>query len=114
MAVKMNWKGKQVTEQIAQALVDAVTEIDLRIETAAKGELYEGHGKRFGTLQRSIQGASGRLEGTKVRGSVGTKGVKYALPIHRKYKYLTIGVEKVRPMVPAIIQKHVKRASGGS
>lgn len=114
MAVKLTWNGKQVTEQIKQALADALTEIDLRIETVAKEQLYEGHGKRFGTLRRSIEGAPGRIEGAKVRGSVGTKGVKYALPMHRKYRYIAIGLERVRPQALAIIAKHIKRASGGS
>lgn len=106
----LTWNGKQVTAQIAQALVDALTEIDLRIETAAKSELYPGHGKRTGTLQRGIQGAPARLEGSKVRGSVGVKGVKYALPVHRRYKYIHKGVETVRPLALGIIQKHIKKA----
>jgi hypothetical protein len=30
-----------------------------------------------------------------VRGAVGVRGVKYALPIHRRYKYITNGLETV-------------------
>ena len=106
----LKWNGQKVTAQISQALVDALTEIDLRIETAAKSELYPGHGKITGTLQRGIHGEKARLEGNRVRGAVGVKGVKYALPVHRKYKYLTKGVEKVRPLAMGIIQKHIKKA----
>ncbi len=109
---KLTWNGKQVTQQIAQALVDAVTEIDLRIETAAKSELYPGHGKKSGTLQRGIKGGPARLEGNKVRGSIGVAGVKYALRIHRKYHYITEGLATVRPQVMGIIAKHTKKAGG--
>jgi hypothetical protein len=106
----LRWNGKQVTQQISQALVEALTEIDLRIETAAKAELYPGHGKRTGFLQRGIHGAPARLEGSRVRGSVGVKGVKYALPVHRRYKYITKGLETVRPLALEIIRKHIKKA----
>lgn len=108
----LTWNGKQVTQQISQALVEALTEIDLRIETAAKSELYPGHGKRTGTLQRGIYGAPARIDGSKVRGAVGVKGVKYALPIHRRFKYITNGLETVRPQALAIIKKHVAKAGG--
>jgi hypothetical protein len=106
----LTWNGKQVTAQISQALVEALTEIDLRIETAAKSELYPGHGKRTGNLQRAIQSAPARIEGTKIRGSVGVKGVKYALRIHHKFKYIHKGVETVRPQALSIVKKHVARA----
>lgn len=92
--------------EIAKRLVAALTEIDLRIETEAKKELYPGHGKLTGTLQRSIQGEPARLEGKRIRGKVGTKGVKYALPIHRRYKYIHKGLERVRTQALAIIRKH--------
>lgn len=106
----LKWNGRKVTQQISQALVGALTEIDLRIETAAKAELYPGHGKLTGTLQRGIHGAPARLEGNKVRGAVGVRGVKYALPVHRRYKYITKGVESVRPLAMGIINKHIKKA----
>src|SRR5215203_3322470 len=106
----LTWNGRQVTQQITQALVEALTEIDLRIETAAKSELYPGHGKRTGTLQRGIHGAPARLDGSKVRGAVGVKGVTYALPVHRRYKYITNGLETVRPLALSIIRKHIARA----
>jgi hypothetical protein len=108
--MSLKWNGKQVTQAISQALVEALTEIDLRIETAAKSELYPGHGKLTGFLQRGIHGAPARLEGNTVRGAVGVKGVKYALPVHRRYKYITNGLETVRPLALGIIKKHIARA----
>lgn len=106
---RVTWKGRQIREQIAQRAADAVTEFDLRVEASAKAELYPGHGKRFGTLQRAIYGAPGRVEGKKVRGSIGVRGVRYALPIHRRYKYIHVGFEKERPGFKAILKKHVAR-----
>lgn len=100
--------NKKLKGQIAQAAVDTVTEVDLRIEGAAKGELYPGHGKVTGALQRSITGAPGTLQGSMARGRVSTKGIKYAKRIHRLYHYLTEGVIKVRPMVPAIFARKMK------
>jgi hypothetical protein len=110
MPFKPNPKLK---DQIASRLVAALTEIDLRIETEAKKELYGPtpvrHGKVSGNLQRSIQGEPARLEGNRVRGKVGTKGVKYALPVHRRYKYIHKGLERVRPQAMGIIRKHTTR-----
>lgn len=94
--------------QIASGLASALTEIDLRIETEAKKELYRGHGKRTGTLQRSIQGAPATVQGNRIRGKVGTKGVRYALRIHKRYGYLAEGIKRVRPQVQAILKKHMK------
>lgn len=92
--------------QIVRSLVSALTEIDLRIETEAKKELYPGHGKRTGFLQRSIQGEPATMQGSRIRGKVGTKGVRYAARIHQRYHYLERGVERVRPQVQAILRKH--------
>jgi hypothetical protein len=98
--------NKQLRPQIIAGLKLALTEIDLRIETAAKAELYPGHGKITGFLQRSIFGEPARVEGGRVKGRVGARGVRYALPIHRRYKYLHKALEKVRPQAPAIVRKH--------
>lgn len=98
----------KLKDQIASRLVAALTEIDLRIETEAKKELYVGHGKISGNLQRSIQGEPATIQGNRVRGKVGTKGVKYALPVHRKYKYIHTGVERLRSQAMGIIRKHTK------
>ena len=107
MSVTLDWRGDQVLAQIAQQAANALTEIDLLIETEAKAELYPGHGKRSGTLQRAIQGAPGRVEGTMVRGKVGVRGVKYALLIHHKYQYITKGLERVKPRARSILRKHI-------
>jgi hypothetical protein len=107
-AVKLTWRGPQVRAEIAQRCARALTEIDLRIEAEAKAELYEGHGKRSGNLQRSIVGEPGRIEGRKVRGKVGTKGVRYARRIHRRYEYLIKGFRRVQPQALSIVEKHVK------
>ena len=109
MGANLDWKGDEVYNQIAQGAVDAITEIDQRIEARAKAELYLGHGKRSGNLQRSIQGETGRLQGTEAKGKVGTKGVKYALRIHFLYEYIIKGLEEVRPQAPAILRKFIKK-----
>lgn len=105
---KVTWHGQQVLAQIAERAVNAITEIDQRIETEAKAELYPGHGKRSGTLQRAIQGDVGHIEGNVVKGKVGVKGVRYALRIHRLYGYIIKGLERVKPQALAILSKHVK------
>lgn len=107
----VNWKGGQVLERRARILIDALTEIDLRIEAEAKAELYPGHGKVTGILQRSITGEPARREGGHVRGMVRTKGVRYARRIHRLYEYLTRGMRKVKPHVAAIVAVHTKRGT---
>ena len=106
---KVTWHGQQVLAQIAQRAAEALTEIDQRIETEAKTELYPGHGKQSGTLQRAIRGDVGHVEGNVVKGKVGAKGVRYALRIHRKYEYITKALERVKPQALAILSKHVKR-----
>jgi hypothetical protein len=96
----------KLRQQIAEKLKDALTEIDLRIETEAKAELYPGHGKITGFLQRGIFGEPARIEGKRIRGRVGTRGVRYALPIHRRYKFLTKGLERIKPKALDIVRKH--------
>ena len=109
MGAKLDWKGDEVYAKIAQAAVDALTEIDLKIETRAKQELYPGHGKKTGTLQRAIQGEPGRIDGTRARGKVGVKGVPYSLRIHKLYEYIYAGLREVKPQAVAILRKHVKK-----
>lgn len=109
MSAKLSWRGKEVVAQIAARAADAVTEIDQRIETEAKAELYPGHGKRSGTLQRGIQSDPGRVEGTIVRGGVAVRGVAYALRIHRLYEYIVVGLRRVQPLAVDILSRHVKR-----
>lgn len=103
------WMGDELVQKIAQGAADALTEIDQRIEARAKAELYPGHGKRSGTLQRAIQGDPGRVEGTRARGKVGVKGVRYSLRIHKLYEYIYAGLREVKPQAKAILSKHVKK-----
>lgn len=110
---KLLWKGDLVKQAAVRAAINAITEIDGRIETEAKRELYPGHGKRSGTLQRSIQGQPGVLDGDKVRGKVGTKGVRYAIRIHYRYQYIIKGLEKVKPNAARILGKHIKKELKG-
>lgn len=106
--MSLDWRGPQVLRQIAERAVDAVTEIDQRIETEAKTELYPGHGKRTGTLQRAIQGDAGRIEGSAVQGKVGVRGVRYAKRIHDLYKYIIVGLERVKPLTVGVLSRHVR------
>ncbi len=105
----LDWRGKEVLDQIAKAALAAVDEFDLRVEAAAKRELYPGHGVRTGTLRRGIQASPARHEGSRVVGSVGVKGVKYALRIHYRYQYITNGFDRVRPSFQSIYRRHLGR-----
>lgn len=104
--LKLTWNGPQVLARAQQAAINALNEIDGRIETRAKRELYPGHGKRTGVMQRAIQAAPARVDGSKVRGRIAVKGVPYALRMHKRYQYLTIGLKAVKPDAPAILKKH--------
>jgi hypothetical protein len=106
MSAKIAWKGAALRAKKARQLVQALTEIDQRIETEAKAELYPGHGKRSGTLQRAIAGDAAHEEGDRIRGSVGVRGVRYALRIHRLYRYISEGLGRVKPIALDIVRKH--------
>lgn len=142
MGMRLNWKGKEAATAVKRNVVaPALGEIGLRVETAAKRQLYKGHGVRTGTLRRSIhtatpgynwqgdnmepsassperggQPALPEMESDQLVVQVGS-GLRYALFVHQGdegfegYHYLVNGVEEVRPQVPAILQKH--RARGG-
>lgn len=109
MSARIRWRGDRLRAEKVKRLVDALTEIDLRIEGEAKRELYPGHGKKTGTLQRAIVGEPARIEGDKVKGRVAVKGVRYAKKMHKRYRYIVIGLERVRPQAQAIIKKHLDR-----
>ncbi len=109
MGVKLTWNGKKVSQQVVAGIVDGLTEVDQRIETEAKQELYPGHGVRSGTMRREIEGETARVVGDTVRGAVGVKGVKYALRMHKRYQYIVKGFRRVQPQAKAIIAAHVKR-----
>lgn len=103
----ITWRGKEVTAAIAAKAVAGLSEIDLRIETEAKKQLYPGHGKRTGFLQRSIAGEDATQDGTWVRGKVSVRGVTYALVIERRYGYMQEAVRIVKPQALAILRKHM-------
>ena len=54
MARIKKWRGKEVTQEVAQNVAQALGEIALRAEGYAKKELRKGHGVVTGTLRRSI------------------------------------------------------------
>ena len=102
------WKGDEVQRRIAERAAAAMAEFDGRVETEAKRELYPGHGKRTGTLQRAIQAGPVRTEGSRVVGSVGVKGVRYALRVHKLYQYIVEGFERERSGFGGILSRHMK------
>jgi hypothetical protein len=131
MAKFKTWRGKQVTQEVAQKVAAALGEFGLTAEGHAKRELRKGHGVITGKLRRSIHTAepgynwsgddgSSELGGQKVDASVnGSRivvqlgsGLGYALPVHQGhqgfegYHFLTIGVDKARKEMPAILKRH--------
>lgn len=134
----MDWHGKPTQREIEKILGEALVEIGLRIEGEAKKQLWPGHGKVTGTLQRSIHAASPdynfvrdnvepgphspergnntgemtpKLYGQRLSIAVGT-GMEYAMQIHFLYKYLTLALNKVRPQVLKVMQAHIDRRRG--
>lgn len=132
---RLIWKGDQTLEEVTTCLTSGLVEVDLRIEAEAKKELYPGHGKITGTLQRSIhadepthnwtsdngadQERGGRdfqplIEGNKLVSAVGS-GLVYAMAVHQGhhdfagYHYITNALSKVNPEVPGIFKRHAKR-----
>jgi len=135
---RLDWRGKPTQREIEKILGEALVEIGLRIEGEAKKQLWPGHGKLTGTLQRSIHAASPdynfarenvepasnspergnnagevvpKLDGQRLKIAVGT-GMEYAMHIHFLYKYLTIALNKVRPQVLKVVQAHIDRRRG--
>lgn len=85
----------ELTAEIEERLSIAIHKHAMKIERHAKKELYPGHGKLTGTLQRSIQTSDvERVGDRRLRAYVRTRGVPYARRIHRLYKYLINGVQK--------------------
>jgi hypothetical protein len=92
--MKLTWTGSQAFADAVAELSPALDRHALKIEARAKAELYPGHGKLTGTLQRSIGTEPARREGTRLIAKVVTRGVPYARKIHKRYEYLTKGAEK--------------------
>jgi hypothetical protein len=129
----VNWKGGLAEGQIEQALSAALVEVGQRIEGEAKKQLYPGHGKVTGTLQRSIHAASAdysfrndhikpgtgspergggapipRRSGNRLVIAVGT-GMEYAMMVHLRYGYLRVAFNKVQPRVLEIVRQYIAR-----
>jgi hypothetical protein len=107
MRANVEWRGDQVSDEIARRLKGALDKINLRIEAKAKGELVPGHGRLYGTLYRSIHTQPARREGDKIRGAIGSN-VIYARRIHHLYFYFYIAVNAVKPQVLNIVRQHTR------
>lgn len=105
MAAKLKWKGQQALQEATAHLTSVLDQFDLGVEAAAKQQLYPGHGKIEGTLQRSIQTIPARREGLRIVGRVKTAGVPYARVINRRYRYMEAGFEKARPSLAGLLRK---------
>ena len=120
------WRGKEVTQEVAQNVALALGEFALRAEGYAKKELRKGHGVETGTARRSIhtaqpgyawigddqepsaatperggQRVNGVIKGSRITVQLGS-GLRYALPLHQGhhgfagYHFITIGVDKAK------------------
>lgn len=127
------WKGDQVYQDVAAAIVDGMTEFGLTHETEAKRELTPGHGVLSGTLRRSTHAASPNYEfgsddvpptpSSPERGGQGLNvqplkdriavtvgsGMVYARRIEDLYGYITNAHGRVIGKLPEIIRKHAGR-----
>jgi len=115
MIAPLTWNGPAILAKARAGAVAGLSEVDLRIEAAAKGELYPGHGKRTGTLQRGIVGEPAEaVSPTLVRGRVAVKGVRYARVIERRYRYLAKGYGAVRPQIAGIVSGRIRQELGSA
>jgi hypothetical protein len=106
---RLTWNGPDVLAKARRGAVVGLTEVDLRVEAAAKAELYPGHGKLTGTLQRGITGEPAQeVSSTRVRGRVAVKGVPYARVIERRYGYLANGWKKEQGRAGDIVAAAIK------
>lgn len=99
----LKWNHNLSREIRQTVLIEALERIDGAIELRAKQELYPGHGKVTGTLQRGIQSFPVIMTTRGPRGAVGVRGVKYALRLHKRYRYILIGLDDVRPRAMGIV-----------
>lgn len=141
---RLEWRGPELQRELEQAARSALTEIGLRIEAEAKKELYPGHGKITGTLQRSIHVAplgypwqSDRTQASQNTAELGGQdvepvkdgtvlylevgsGLEYAMAVHQGhhafsgYHYITKALEAVKPRVADILQSAARRYAKGA
>lgn len=89
MSFRLDWKGPQVKEQIAERLRAGVDGFNLEVVTQSKQNLYPGHGYRTGALQRAITRTYAHRESqNKIVGTVRVDGIRYGLIVHGKYRYI--------------------------
>ena len=136
MAYFKKWRGKQVLDSVKRNVAQALGEFGLRAEGHSKKELRKGHGVETGTLRRSIHTAqpgydwagdnvqagfgsperggkatSAAISGDRVSLQLGS-GLLYALAVHQGhhsfsgYHYLTNGLMKAKPEMPAVLKRH--------
>jgi hypothetical protein len=109
----LDWRGDAYLAKARRGAVRGVDEFNLRVEGAQKQELYPGHGKITGFLQRGIQAEPAReMSPTIIRGRVLTRGVRYARPINRRYRYAQAGYQKVRSSGRDILVRHIRQELG--
>jgi hypothetical protein len=127
-----SWNGVRLTQRALDIVAEAMEEVGLRCEGAAKKQLKKGRGVITGTLRRSIhtaipdynyfdddvkpssgsperggRGTQGRIVGKKVMIALGA-GVKYAFFIEKRYGYIKEGVESQRKNAPAVIKRYLR------
>lgn len=88
------WYRDRVVDAFADYAAAALHRHGLKVEAKAKEELYPGHGKITGYLQRSITTGDPQRSASGVVVRVGTKGVPYARRINQRYEYLQQGLKK--------------------
>lgn len=109
----LTWKGAAVLAKVRAGAVRGLTEVDLRGEAAIKAELYPGHGKLTGALQRGVTGEPAQaVRPTLVRGRIAVKGIPYARRINRRYRYMEQGYATVRPRITGIVTDAIRREVG--
>lgn len=123
------WEPEKVVDEKLKRLARAFGTFGHEVEGESKRELKKGHGVLTGTLRRSIHTAEPGYSfsqdnvkpsnNTPERGKqqvnaaitrrrlsllVGS-GMVYAMRIHKLYKYMTIGLNRAKPRLPAHINK---------
>ena len=100
--------------RIAQAAAAGLSEAGLVIEGGVKAELYPGHGKRTGYLQRAIQAEPARVISLiRAEGRIVVRGVPYAKQIDRRYRFFAEGFRKAKDKARARLIARMEREMAG-